>query len=225
MVDRRDPIAASVYSQKLSRNCSSNSSLRERRGSKVSRFQNRSGYPHHSLGLSCVGIRPLLPKTGHGSVRPSAEASGPPAVGASGATAVDVSSLSLAKVAGLRSPTSATMAAPSSWSKMGRSGMTRGGGASAIPTSAAMGGSAGKSMPAPAGIDAGADDKTGGLGAAAASTASPDMMAAPTGGVNLGGLPHDSSCRLGPPAGGRLMRRPTNRCGAPQHRLQRPTPS
>jgi hypothetical protein len=36
----------------------------------VSRLQNRSGCPHHSLGFSCVGIRPLLPKTGHGSARP-----------------------------------------------------------------------------------------------------------------------------------------------------------
>jgi hypothetical protein len=124
MVVRSDLIAASVYSRKLSRNCSSNSSLRERRGSEVSRLQNRSGCPHHSLGLSYVGIRSLLPKTGHGSARPATEASGPPAVGASGATAVDVSGLSLAKVTSLRSPTSATTP-PSSWSKMGRSGMTR----------------------------------------------------------------------------------------------------
>jgi hypothetical protein len=70
MVNRSDLIAASVYSQKLFRNCSSNSSLRERRGSEVSRLQNRSGCLHHSLGLSCVGIRPLLPKAGHGSARP-----------------------------------------------------------------------------------------------------------------------------------------------------------
>jgi hypothetical protein len=94
MVDRSDLIAALVYSRKLSRNCSSNSSLRERRGSEVSWLQNRSGCPHHSLGLSYVGIRPLLPKTGHGSARPSTEASGPPAVDASGTTAVDVPGLS-----------------------------------------------------------------------------------------------------------------------------------
>jgi hypothetical protein len=114
MVDRSDLIAASVYSRKLFRNCSSNSSLRERRGSKVSRLQNRSGCPHHSLGLSYVGIRPLLPRMGHGSARPTAEASGSPVVGASGTTAVDVSGLSSAKVTGLRSPASATTVAPSS---------------------------------------------------------------------------------------------------------------
>jgi hypothetical protein len=127
MVARSDLIAASVYSRKLFRYCSSNSSLRERRGSEVSRLQNKSGCPHHSLGLSCVGIRPLLPKTGHGSARPSTEALGPPAVDASGTTAVDVSGLSSAKVTGLRSPTSATTAVLSSWSRMGRSGMTRAG--------------------------------------------------------------------------------------------------
>jgi hypothetical protein len=60
--------------------------------------------------------------------------------------------------------------------------MTTGGGASTIPTSAATGGSAGESTTAPAGVDAGADDESGGLGVVAASAASPDMMAAPTGG-------------------------------------------
>ena len=151
MVDRSDLIAASVYSRKLSRDLSSSSSLRERRGSEseVPRLQNRSGRPPHSLGLSCAGIRPLLPKTGHGSARPSTEASGPPAVDASGTTAVDVPGLSSAKVIGLRSPTSATTAALSSWLRMGRSGMTRGGGASAIPTSATTGGPAGESATAP----------------------------------------------------------------------------
>jgi hypothetical protein len=131
MVDRSDLIAASVYSQKLSRDFS-NSSLRERRGSEVPRLQNRSGCPHYSLGLSCAGVRPLLPRTGHGSARPSTEASGPPAVDALGTTAVDVLGLSSAKVAGLQSPTSATMAAPSSWPRTGRSRMTTGGGASTI---------------------------------------------------------------------------------------------
>jgi hypothetical protein len=76
--------------------------------------QNRSGYPHHSLGLSYAGVRSLLPRTGHGSARPSDEASGPPAANASGTTAVDVLGLSSAKMAGLRSPTSATTAALSS---------------------------------------------------------------------------------------------------------------
>jgi hypothetical protein len=204
MVDQSDLIAASVYLQKLSRNCSSNSSLRERRGSEVSRLQNRSGCPHHSLGLSYVGIRPLLPKTGHESARPSTEASGPPAVDASGTTTFDVPGLSSAEVTGLRSPTSATTAALSSWSRMGRSEMTRGGGASAIPTSAATGGPADESATAPAGIDASAGNKTDRLRAAATSTASPGMMAAPTGGVNMGGLPHDSLCHQGPPPKGAL---------------------
>jgi hypothetical protein len=172
MVDRSDLIAASVYSRKLFRDCFSNSSLRERRGSEESPLQNRSGCPHHSLGLSCMGIRPLLPKTGHGSARPSTEALGPTTADASGTTAVDVPGLFSAKVTGLRSPTSATTVALS-WSRMGRSGMTRGGGASAIPTSTATGGSAGESATALAGIDVGAGNKTGRLGAAAASTASP----------------------------------------------------
>jgi hypothetical protein len=57
-----------------------------------------------------------------------------------------------------------------------------GSGASAIPTSAATGGSAGESVTAPARVEASADNKSAGLEAAAASAASPDMMAAPTGG-------------------------------------------
>jgi hypothetical protein len=60
--------------------------------------------------------------------------------------------------------------------------MTEGGGASAVSTSAVTGGSAGESATAPAGIDAGAGDKPGELGAAATSTASPGMTVAPTGG-------------------------------------------
>jgi hypothetical protein len=178
MVVRSDLIAASVYSRKLPWSCSSNSSLRERRGSEVSQLQNRSGCPHHSLGLSCVGIRPLLPKTGHGFARPATEASGPPADDASGAAAANVSGLSSAKVTSLRSPTSATTAAP--WSKTGRPGRTTGSGALAIPTSVATGGSAGESAMTPTGVDAGAGNKSAGLEAAATSTASPGMMAAPT---------------------------------------------
>ena len=175
MVDRSDLIAASVYSWKLSRDLSSSSSLRERRGSEfeVAWLQNRSGCPPHSLGLSCAGIRLLLPKIGHGSARPSTKASGPPAADASGAAAVDVLGLLLAKVAGLQSPTSATTAALSSWPRIGRSGMTTAGGASTIPTSAATGGSTGESATAPAGVDAGTDNKSGELGVAAASAASP----------------------------------------------------
>jgi hypothetical protein len=80
MVDRSDIIAALVYSRKLSRDLSSSSSLRERRGSEseVPRLQNRSGHPPHSLRSSCTGIRPLLPKMGHGSTHPSTKASGSP---------------------------------------------------------------------------------------------------------------------------------------------------
>jgi hypothetical protein len=132
----------------------------------VSRLQNTSGCPHHSLGLSCVGIRPLLPRTGHDSARPTTKASGPSAVDALGTIAVDVSGLSSAKVTSLRSPTSATTAAPSSWLKMGRLGMTRGGGTSAISTSAATGGSAGESATAPTGInvDRQQDKRTQGRG-------------------------------------------------------------
>jgi hypothetical protein len=101
MVDRSDLIAASVYSRKLSRGLSSSLSLREWRGSRseVARLQNKSGCPPHPMGLSCAGIRPLLPKAGHGSARPSTEASGPPAADASGTTAIDVLGLSSAKVA------------------------------------------------------------------------------------------------------------------------------
>jgi hypothetical protein len=166
MVDRSDLIAASVYSRKLSRDFSSSSSWRERRGSEseVSWLQNRSGCPHHSLGLSCAGIRPLLPKMGHGSTRPSTKASGPPATDASGTIAVDVLGLPSAKVAGLRSPTSATTVALSSWPRTGRSGMTTGSGASTIPMSAATGGTAGESTTAPAGVDAGAGKSQAGSG-------------------------------------------------------------
>jgi hypothetical protein len=51
--------------------------------------------------------------------------------------------------------------------------MTTGGGTSTIPTSAVTGGSVSESATAPAGVDAGADDKSGGLGVTAASAASP----------------------------------------------------
>jgi hypothetical protein len=59
---------------------------------------------------------------------------------------------------------------------------SQGGGTSAISTLAAVGGSVGAPAAAPAGIDIGVDDEAGGLEAAAASTASPGTMAAPTGG-------------------------------------------
>jgi hypothetical protein len=179
MVDRSDLITASVYSRNSFRDCSSCSSLRKRRSSEAPRLQNRIGCPHHSLGLSYAGIRPLPPGTGRGSTHPSTKALGPPAVDASGTTAVDVLGLSSAKVAGLRSPTSATTAALSSWPRTGRSAGTTGSGASAIPTSAVTGGSADESTTALAGVGADTDNKSVGLEAAVASAASPGMMVAP----------------------------------------------
>jgi hypothetical protein len=59
---------------------------------------------------------------------------------------------------------------------------SRGGGTSAISTSAAAGGFVGAPAVAPVGINVGVGDEEGGLEAAAASTASPGTMAAPTGG-------------------------------------------
>jgi hypothetical protein len=54
------------------------------------------------------------------------------------------------------------------------------GGTSTIPTSDATGGSAGESATALAGVDAGAGNKSGGLGTTAAPAFSPGTMAAPT---------------------------------------------
>jgi hypothetical protein len=162
MVDRSDPIAASAYSRSSSRDCSSCLSSRTKRGSKAPRVQNRSACPHHSFGLRRVGIRSPLPKTGRGSVRPSSKASGPPGVDASGTTADDVLGLPSAKEAGLRSPTSATAATLSLWPRLGRSGTTSSSGTSAIPTSAATGGSTGKLATASAGAGAGAGNTSGG---------------------------------------------------------------
>jgi hypothetical protein len=179
MVDRSNPIAASAYSRSSSRDCSSRSSLRRKRGSEAPRLQNRSACPHHSLGLCRAGIRSLLPKTGRGSARPSSKASGPPTVDASGTLAVDVLALPSAKEAGARSPTSTTAAALSLWPRLGRSGTTSSSGASAIPTSAATGGSTGKSATTSTGVYAGAGNTSGGFGVAATSAASPGTMAAP----------------------------------------------
>jgi hypothetical protein len=102
-------------------------------------------------------------------------------------------------------------------------GDDQGRGASAIPSSAMTGGPTDESATAPAGIDAGAGNKTGGLEAAAASRASPGMMAAPTGGSIWEACPMTARAARAP-AGGRLVRRPANQRGvpAPQHRLQRP---
>jgi hypothetical protein len=53
------------------------------------------------------------------------------------------------------------------------------------------------------------NNKAGGLGAAAASTTSPGMMAAPIGG-RPGRLAPRQPVPPGPPVGGRLARKPTN---------------
>jgi hypothetical protein len=179
MVDRSDPIAASAYSRSSPRDYSSRSSSRTKRGFEAPRVQNRSAYPHHSLGSRRAGIRSPLLQTGRGSARPSSKASGPPAVDAPGTVADDVLGLPSAKEAGFRSPTSATAAALSLWLKLGRSETTSSGGTSAIPASAATGGSTGKTAMASAGAGAGGGNTSGGLGAAATPAASPGMMAAP----------------------------------------------
>jgi hypothetical protein len=179
MVDRSDPIAASAYSRSSSRDCSSRSSSRTKRGFKASRVQNWSAYPHHSLGSRRAGIRSPLPKTGRGSARPSSKASGPPAADASGTIADDVLGLPSAKEAGFRSPTSATAAALSLWPRLGRSETTSSSGTSAIPTSTVTGGSTGKTATASAGAGAGAGNTSGGLGAAATLAVSPGTMATP----------------------------------------------
>jgi hypothetical protein len=58
MVVRSDLIAASVYSRKLSRNCSSSSSLRERRGSEVSRL------PTPLIDIKLRGDKAAAPQDG-----------------------------------------------------------------------------------------------------------------------------------------------------------------
>jgi hypothetical protein len=177
MVDRSDPIAASAYSRSSSRDCSSRSSSRTKRGFEAPRVQNRSAYPRRSLGSRRAGMRSPLPKTGRGSAPPSSKASGPPTVDASGTPS--------AKEAGFRSTTSSS-------------------GTSAISASAATGGSTGKTATTSAGAGADAGDMSGGLKATAAPAASPGTMAASTEGVSLGSLPHGNSCRLGPPLEGIL---------------------
>jgi hypothetical protein len=224
MVNRSDLIAASACSRSSFQDGSSRSSLRKRRSSEAPRLQNRNGCPHHSLGLRCAGIRPLLPKTGRGSARPSTKASGPPAVDASNTIAVDVLGLPSAKVVGLRSPTPATAVALSSWPRTGRSGMTTSGGTSTIPTSKATGGFAGESATATAGVDAGAGNMSGGLGATAAPAFSPDTMAAPTKGLAWEACPMARRAARAP-AQRRLARRPANRPSAPRHQLQKSVPS
>jgi hypothetical protein len=182
MVDRSDPIAASAYSRSSSRDCSSCSSLRTKRGFEAPRLQNRNAYPHHSLGLRRAGMRTPPPETGRGVMCSSAKVSGSPAVNTSGTIAVDALGSPSAKVAGFRSPTLATTSAPSSGPGTGGGGWgtTVSGNAPTIPTLGAMDGSVGKSATTATGVDADTDDASGGLGAAVASVASPDMTTAPT---------------------------------------------
>jgi hypothetical protein len=82
----------------------------------------------------------------------------------------------------------------------------------------------GRTSGGPTGIDVGVGVEEGGLKAAAESTASPGMMAAPTGGSVGEACPMAARASWAP-AGGRLVRRPTNQRGAPQPRLQRSAPS
>jgi hypothetical protein len=67
--------------------------------------------------------------------------------------------------------------------------MTTSGGSSTIPTSGATGGSAGESATAPAGVDAGASNRSGGLEATVASAVSSGTMAALTEGSVRGTCP------------------------------------
>jgi hypothetical protein len=200
--------------------------LRKRRSSEAPRLQNRNGCPRHSLGLRCVGIRPLLPKTGCGSACPSTKASGPPVVDTSNTIVVDVLGLPLAKVVGLRSPTSATPVALSSWPRTGRSGMTTSGITSTIPTSEATGGSAGESATAPAGVALTPAPATGqaGLGPRPRQQ-SPPAQWPPRQRGRPGGLAPRQLMPPGPPARGRFVRRPANRHGTPRCRLRRPASS
>jgi hypothetical protein len=88
-----------------------------------------------------------------------------------------------------RSPISATAAALSLWPRLGRLGATSSSGASAIPTSRAMGGSAGESATAPVGVDAGASNRSGGLRATAVLAVSFGTMAASIEGSTRGTCP------------------------------------
>jgi hypothetical protein len=83
-VDRSDPIIASAHSRSSSRDCSSRSSSRTKRGFEAPRVQNQSAFPRCSLGSRRARTRSPLPRTGRGSAPPSSKASAPPAVGASG---------------------------------------------------------------------------------------------------------------------------------------------
>jgi hypothetical protein len=92
--------------------------------------------------------------------------------------------------------------------------MTMGGGASTIPTT---GGPAGESVTAPVGVDAGAGNKSGGLGAAAASAASPGTMAAPTEGSAWEACPMEPRAAWAP-----LWRAPCAEANQPAWRAAAP---
>jgi hypothetical protein len=134
--------------------------------------------PTPLIGVAPLGDKDSAPQDGprFGATHP--QGIGPPVVNASGTIAVDVLGLPSAKEAGPQSPTSATVAALSLWPRLGRSGVTSSSGASAIPTSGATDSSTGESATAPAGVDAGAGNRSGGLRATAVLAISSGTMAA-----------------------------------------------
>jgi hypothetical protein len=218
MVDQSDPNAASVYSRSSSRDCSSRSSSRTKRGFEAPRVQNRSACPHHSLGLHRTGIRSSLPKTGCDSARPSSKASGPPAVDASGTIVDDVPGLPSAKEAGFRSPTSVMAAALSLWPRLGRSETT-----STQPSQhqwRRVAPRANQRRPRQEQVPAPATRQVG-------SGPRPRQRPPPARWLSQwrgqpGRLAPWQLVPPGPPARGRLVRRPANRRGALRHWLQKP---
>jgi hypothetical protein len=70
MVDRSDPIVSLAHSRSSSRDCSSRSSSRTKRGLEAPRVQNRSACPRYSLGPRRARTRSPLPRTGRGSAPP-----------------------------------------------------------------------------------------------------------------------------------------------------------
>jgi hypothetical protein len=180
--------------------------------------------PAPLIRVALRGDKAAAPQDGRGSVRPSTKASGPPAVDASNTIAVDVLGLPSAEVVGLRSPTSATAVTLSSWPRTGRSETTTSGGTSTIPMSEATGGSAGESATAPTGVDAGASNRSRGLGARPRQQ-SPPARWPPRQRGRPGGLAPWQLVPPGPPARGRFVRRPANQHGASRRRLRRPAPS
>jgi hypothetical protein len=70
MVDRSDPIVASAHSRSSSRDYSSRSSSRMKRGLEAPRVQNRSACPRRSSGPRHTRTRSPLPRMGRGSAPP-----------------------------------------------------------------------------------------------------------------------------------------------------------